>query len=41
MTNMPSKQQFLDIAEGYHRKASRSHTLRAEAYIDLLCGKGA
>jgi choline monooxygenase len=34
MTNMPSKQQFLDIAEGYHSRASSSHTLRAEAYID-------
>ena len=34
MTNMPSKQQFLNIADGYHPNVFSSHTLRAEAYVD-------
>ncbi len=34
MTELPSKQQFSNIAFGYDANASKSLSLRAEAYVD-------
>lgn len=34
MTELPSKKQFTEIANGYSEKASASQSLRAEAYTD-------
>ena len=34
MTELPSKKQFAKISEGYDKNASRSSSLRAEAYVD-------
>jgi len=34
MTEMPSDEQFAEIATGYHENASASLSLRADAYID-------
>lgn len=34
MTELPSKQQFSDIAAGYDANASKSLSLKAEAYVD-------
>ena len=34
MTELPSKQQFSDIATGYDANASKSLSLKAEAYVD-------
>jgi choline monooxygenase len=35
MTELPSKKQFAEIAKGFDQNASKSHSLRAEAYVDL------
>ena len=34
MTDFPSKKQFAEIANGYNENASKSLSLRAEAYVD-------